>query len=158
VIKRIQTPVHLEFRIPAGRSMSRFSAAMAEGRIVGMRCPECKKVYVPPRGACPPCGATLDGEVPVKDTGTLTTFCIVNVPFEGQTMKLPYVYGAVVLDGADLPLLHLIDVPAAEARMGMRVKACWAPPGERKPSLEAIQWFTSSGEPDASYDSYKEHL
>ena len=73
-------------------------------------------------------------------------------------MKLPYVYGSILLDGADLPLLHLIQVPAEEVRMGMRVKAEWLPPVERKPTLEAIRWFVPAGEPDAPYDSYKEHL
>jgi uncharacterized OB-fold protein len=111
---------------------------------------------VPPRGACPTCGVS-DGEaVEVKDTGTVTTFCIVNVPFEGQTMKLPYVYASVVLDGADIPLLHLVEVPAAEARMGLRVRADWA--AERKASTESIRCFVPSGEPDAAFESYAEHL
>jgi uncharacterized OB-fold protein len=104
------------------------------------------------------CGVPWAEEVEVSDSGTLTTFCIVNVPFEGQTMKLPYVYGSILLDGAGLPLLHLIQAPADEVRMGMRVKAEWVPPAERKPTLESIRWFVPTGEPDAAFDSYKEHL
>jgi hypothetical protein len=42
--------------------------------------------------------------------------------------------------------------------MGMRVKAEWAPPGERRPTLESIRWFSPSGEPDAPFESYQEHL
>jgi uncharacterized OB-fold protein len=157
-VRKIKAPVRLEFTVPAGQTLSRFLAGVIEGRLLGRRCPSCQKVYVPPKGACPTCGVPCRDEVPVADSGTVTTFCIVNVPFEGQTMKLPYVYGAILLDGADLPLLHLIQVPAEEARMGMRVKAEWVPPGERKPSLEAIKWFVPTGEPDAAFDSYKEHL
>jgi hypothetical protein len=73
-------------------------------------------------------------------------------------MKLPYVYASILLDGADIPLLHLVDVPAAEARMGMRVKAEWAAPADRKPTLESIRWFVATGEPDAEFSAYKEHL
>jgi hypothetical protein len=42
--------------------------------------------------------------------------------------------------------------------MGLRVKAEWAPPEGRRPTLESIRWFSPTGEPDAAFDSYKEHL
>jgi uncharacterized OB-fold protein len=157
-IRRIKAPVRFEYTVQAGKTLSRFLAGLVEGRILGRRCPACQKVYVPPRGACPTCAVPPGDEVEVKDTGTVTTFCIVNVPFEGQTMKLPYVYAAVLLDGADIPMLHLVNAPADEARMGMRVRAEWAAPGQRKPTLESIQWFAPTGEPDAPFESYQEHL
>ena len=157
-IKRIKSPVHLQYTVSAGRSLSRFLAALTEARLIGGRCSSCRKVYIPLRSVCPTCAAPMSEEVNVVDTGTVTTFCIVNVPFEGQTMKLPYVYASVLLDGADLPILHLIQIPANEARMGLRVKAEWAPPEARRPTLESIRWFSPTGEPDAPFDSYKEHL
>ncbi len=157
-VRKIKSPVHLEYTVTPGLVLSRFLAGVVEGRLLGRRCPSCTKIYVPPKGACPTCGIPCVEEVAVSDGGTLTTFCIVNVPFEGQTMKLPYVYGSILLDRADLPLLHLIQAPADEVRMGMRVRAEWLPPAERKPTLEAIRWFVPTGEPDAPYDSYKDHL
>src|SRR5262245_35277399 len=114
-VTRIKSPVHLEYTVSAGRAHSRFLAALTEARLIGGRCSACHKVYVPLRSVCPTCAAPMSEELAVADTGTVTTFCIVNVPFEGQTMKLPYVYASVVLDGADLPILHLIQIPAAEA-------------------------------------------
>jgi len=157
-IKKIKAPVRMTFEVTAGKALSRFLAGLVEGRIVGQRCPSCKKVYVPPKGACPTCGVWMEEQVAVADTGTVTTFCIVRVPFEGQTMKLPYVYASILLDGADLPILHLVDVPANEARMGLRVKASWLAPSDRKPTMEAIRCFEPTGEKDAPFDSYKEHL
>src|SRR5689334_11676228 len=158
-VRRIEAPVRLEYTVEAGRSLTRFLSALIEGRILGRRCPACTKVYVPARSSCPTCGVTMHEDVTLAETGTITTFCIVNVPFEGQTMKLPYVYASILLDGADIPLLHLIQgIPAAEVRMGLRVKAEWAPPGERKATLEAIRWFVPTGEPDAPFEAYKEHL
>ncbi len=157
-IKRIKAPVHFDYTVSAGQTLSRFLVGLMEGRLIGRRCPGCKKVYIPPRGACPTCSLPAGDEVTVADTGTVTTFCVVNVPFEGQTMKLPYVYASILLDGSDIPLLHLINAPADQARMGMRVKAEWLPPAERTPSLMNIRWFVPTDEPDASFDSYKEHL
>ncbi len=93
----------------------------------------------------------------MADRGTLTTFCVVNVPVEGRTMKLPYVYGSVLLDGADIPFAHLIEgLPAAEVRMGLRVRAEWAP--LLLPTMETILRFLPTGEPDAPFASYQEHL
>jgi uncharacterized OB-fold protein len=157
-IQRVKAPVRLEYTVSAGRALSRFLAALTEARIIGGRCSSCHKVYVPLRSVCPTCAAPMSEELAVADTGTVTTFCIVNVPFEGQTMKLPYVYASVVLDGADLPILHLIQIPAEEARMGLRVKAEWVPREELRPTLESIRWFVPTGEPDALFDAYKEHL
>ena len=156
-LKGMKSPVRLEFEISAGRMMSTFLAGVVEGRLMGRRCTDCHQVYVPPRSACPTCGVMLGDEVQVADTGTVTMYCIVNVPFEGQTMKLPYVYASILLDGAGLPILHLIQIPAAEMRAGLRVKAEWVPPEERKPTLESIRWFAPNGEPDAPFESYKEH-
>ena len=157
-VRRIKAPVRFEYTVGAGQTLSRFLAGLVEGRLLGRRCPGCRKVYIPPRGACPTCALPMGEEVPVSDAGTVTTFCVVNVPFEGQTMKLPYVYASILLDGADIPMLHLVNAPAAEARMGMRVKAEWVLPGERKPTLESIKWFASTGEADATFESYQEHL
>lgn len=159
IIKRIVTPVRLEFQVRAGRELARFLAGMAEGRLIGRRCPSCRKVYVPPRGSCPMCAVATAEDVPVKDTGTVTTFCIVNVPYEGQVMKLPYVYASILLDGADIPFAHLVQgIEVADARMGLRVKAEWVPDAERGPSMESIVCFRPNGEPDAPFDSYKDHL
>ena len=158
-VRGIKAPVRLDYTVTAGQTLSRFLAGVVEGRLIGRRCPSCTKVYIPPKGACPTCAIPCTEDVQVQETGTVTTFCIVNVPFEGQTMKLPYTYGAVLLDGADLPILHLITgLPADQVRMGLRVKAEWMPPGEREPTLGAIRWFVPTGEPDAAFDTYKEHL
>ena len=157
-VRRIKTPVRLDYTVTAGPTLSRFLAGLVEGRLLGRGCPGCRKIYLPPRGACPTCALPMGDEVVVSDRGTVTTFCIVNVPFEGQTMRLPYVYASVLLDGADIPMLHLVNAPANEARMGMRVQAEWVPAAERRPTLESIRWFSPTAEPDAPFESYQEHL
>ena len=155
----IKTPIRLQYTYAAGRAPARFLRAIAEGRIVGQRCPVCAKVYVPPRGSCPTCGVATEEEVAVADTGTVTTFCIVNIPFAGATVKPPYVSASILLDGADIPMFHLIqDVDASEVRMGMRVRAVWAPADEIGATMQSIRYFQPTGEPDAPFESYREHL
>ena len=153
------TPVSLDYLYAASPEESAFYRGLNEGRIVGQRCPTCQKVYVPPRSACPADGTPTAEEVEVAQTGTITTFCIVNVPFLGQKITPPYVSAYVLLDGADIAVLHLIlGVPAAEVRMGMRVKAVWKPQEEWTYSLENIDHFEPTGDPDADYETYRHHL
>ena len=155
----IQTPIRLDYTYAAGAATTRFLRAVTERRIVGQRCPKCEKVYVPPRGACPTCGVATKEEVELLDKGTITTFCVVNLPFYGQEIKPPYVCASILLDGADIALFHLIqEIPAADVRMGMRVEAVWDDADKLEPTLESIKHFRPTGEADAEYDSYKEHL
>ena len=152
-------PIRLEYTVTAGKHYSRYLRNLAQKRIVGARCSKCAKVYVPPRGACPTCGVPTVDEVPVKDQGTVTTFCVVNIPFANMPFDPPYVAAAVVLDGADIPIFHLIrGVAPDDVHMGQRVRAVWVPDAELAPTVESIRWFEPSGEPDADYDSYKEHV
>lgn len=148
-VTTLTSPVRLEYTYTPGRAASRFLRAIAEGRIIGQRCPGCAKVYVPPRGSCPRCGVATVEEVELADTGTVTTFCVVNLPFAGQAVSPPYVCASVLLDGADTPIFHLVqEVPVEAVRMGMRVRAVWAPAEARPPTLESIRYFRPTGEPD----------
>ncbi len=155
----VVVPVSLDYNYAASPEESLFYRGLNEGRIMGQRCPTCEKVYIPPRSACPADGTPTAEEIELSQTGTVTTFCIVNVPFLGQKITPPYVSAYVLLDGADIAVLHLIlGVPADEVRMGMRVKAVWKPRDEWTFSLENIDHFAPTGDPDADYDTYKHHL
>ncbi len=155
----ILTPVVLDYLYAASPEESAFYRGLAEGRIIAQRCPVCHKVYVPPRSACPVDGVATTEEVELPHVGTVTTFCIVNVPFLGQRITPPYVSAYVLLDGADIAFLHLIlDVPADEVRMGMRVEAVWKPRDEWGTTIENISHFRPTGEPDADFETYQQHL
>jgi uncharacterized OB-fold protein len=158
-VRVVGMPVRLEYTVTAGRHYSRYLRALAAKRIIGARCNECRKVYVPLRGACPTCGILLAEEVTVQDRGTITTFCVVNIPFGNMPFDPPYVAAAVLLDGADVPIFHLVrGVAPDEVRMGQRVRAVWVPNAELAPTVESIRWFEPNGEPDAPYERYREHL
>jgi uncharacterized OB-fold protein len=155
----VVTPVKLHYLHSVSPEESRYLLALDQGRFVGQRCPSCTKVYLPPRGACPTCGVPTTTEVELPDVGTVTTFCVVNVPFLGQRIKPPYVAAYILLDGADIAFLHLVlGCDAADVRMGMRVAAVWRPREQWNSTLANVDHFAPSGEPDAPYESYARHL
>jgi uncharacterized protein len=155
----IVTPIRLHYVHSASVEESRYLRGLAEGKVIGQRCPACGKVYVPPRGACPVDGVPTTTDVELPDVGTVTTFCVVNVPFQGQRVPSPYVAASVLLDGADIAFQHLIlGCEPAEVRMGLRVRAVWKPRDQWGTTSENIDHFQPTGEPDAPYDSYAHHL
>jgi len=145
------TPVRLHYMHTASPGETAYLRGLAEHRLLGQRCGVCGQVYVPPRGTCPADGVPTSEEVELPESGTVTTFCIVNVGYPGQKdqgFTPPYVAAAVLLDGADIAFQHLVlGCDPAEVRMGMRVRAVWGEPG-------SISHFTPTGEPDAEYESY----
>ena len=50
------------------------------------------------------------------------------------------------------------NLPADRVRMGLRVAAVWRDRQEWTTSPENIAHFRPTGEPDAPYDSFKDHL
>lgn len=153
------SPISLRVDHSASSQETEYLLALKEGRLVGQRCPVCEKVYIPPRGACPVDGVPTVESVELPDRGIVTTFCIVNVPFAGQKIQPPYVAAYILLEGADIAFLHLIlECDAADVRMGMRVEAKWKPREEWTTGLQNIEYFRPTDEPDADYESFKEHL
>ena len=141
-------PVRLHYMHTASPGESAYLRGLAQGRLLGQRCGVCGQVYVPPRGTCPADGVPTSEEVELPESGTVTTFCIVNVGYPGQRVTPPYVAAAVLLDGADIAFQHLVlGCEPSEVRMGMRVRAVW---GES----ENISHFEPTGEPDALYETY----
>lgn len=156
-VTAFEAPVQLDFRVPAGNITGSFLRRVMDGELVGRRCPACEKVYFPPRGSCPTCAVPTDAEVTVGPSATVTTFSVVRIPFEGQLLQPPYACAHLILDGADSPLLHIIgECDVDDVRMGMRVEPVWT--DEIMPSLERIRYFRPNGEPDAAYETYREHV
>ena len=158
-VSMIVTPISLTIQHTASHEESTYLRAIAEGKLLGAKTGENSKVYFPPHGADPATGLPTTEFVELPDKGTVTTFAIINIPFQGQRIKPPYVAAYVLLDGADIPFLHLVaDIDAHKVRMGMRVEAVWKPRDEWGFGIDNIEYFRPTGEPDADYDTYKHHL
>jgi uncharacterized OB-fold protein len=158
-VRGIRTPARLEYTFTAAEATSRFLRGIKAKRILGERCPVCRKVYVPPRGSCPTDGVPTAEQVELPHTGVVTTFCVVNVQFYGQEIEVPYVCATILLDGADIGLFGLIqEIPFDQVRMGLRVEAVWVDDRELTHSLASIRYWKPTGEPDAPYESYREHV
>ncbi|MDZ4828497.1 MAG: OB-fold domain-containing protein [Actinomycetota bacterium] len=164
----------VEYKLPAPSLLSIESAKqLAAGRVVGHKCPECGKVYVPARGYCPLCviETTAAHEVEVQPRGIVTTFSVITpLQYQGQEEHDDYAQATILLAGTDstISMQRLDGIPIDDVRTGMRVEAVWLPESERSASPEgaargfglgrAITGWKLTGEPDAPVEEYGEHI
>lgn len=125
----------------AGDTASKFLISLRDDKkIIGMKCSQCSKVYIPPRKVCPTCFIDNTEWVEVSDEGTVISFTVARRQLASIPKKVPVIYAIIMLDGADTGVLHFIDNIQPDAvKIGMRVKAVFA--DERKGRIRDIAYF-----------------
>jgi len=134
--------IRLPYRYTTGDQTKAFLLALAERRILGSRCEECRLTLVPARPFCPICAGRTGALVEVSDAGTLER-ATVRIRDEG-----PVTFGLIRLDGADTAFLHRLEVAPERLRSGLRVVARWDP--DPAPEITAISCFVEPGASEAS--------
>jgi len=123
---------NIPYKHSAGKHASKFFNALKEKKILGVKCPKCNRVLVPPRAFCERCFVECNDWVELKDEGVVETLSVTYVKFTGLPDP-PYAVGVVKLDGADtgfLAYLGGIDLKDwkkvhEKFKPGTRVKAVW---------------------------------
>ncbi len=157
-VMSVTTPLRLEYDFRAGKAQSVFLRGLAEKKILGAKAVGGDMVYVPPRGADPRNAELTPDFVELSDTGTVVTYSIVRVPSENIPFELPYVCVNVLLDGSHVPFFHILqNCPLGEERIGMRVKAKWAPDDQLTTSVASIEYFEPLDEPDVPFEKIMEY-
>ncbi len=133
------------FKYSVGVPGSRFLIELRDHkRFMGIRCPGCKKVYIPPRSVCGPCHRATEEYVEVGPAGTLVAFTILRFAFinpeTGLKKPVPYGYGFIKLDGADTNLQHFVRLDDKRPlKIGMRLVPVFEK--KREGSLKDITHF-----------------
>jgi hypothetical protein len=114
---------NFDYQYIAGETASRFFAELRDHRrIVGRRCPSCRRLLVPARSYCDACYVETRDWEEVGLAGTIEAFAIIQTQFPGLPPP-PLAIGFVTLDGADSAILNFIrgvdlsDVDAAGERL-----------------------------------------
>jgi len=118
--------IRLSYTWHVGKVGSRFYQAIRDHcQIMGTRCPQCERVYVPPRETCPRCFVDAGEWVEVGDAGTLLTYTVTRYSVPGiQPQEPPFALGVIQLDGASTGLVHLLgEIDPHDITIGMRMKA-----------------------------------
>jgi len=150
----------ITYTTPIPDSVIRSTAAIAQGKFLGLRCPVCGRTYTGGRGYCPIDAVAMGAqdEVELPHRGVVTNFTIVfPVQYPGQTETDLFSRVHILLDGTDVVLgfQELIDVPNDDIRIGMRVEAIWASEAEMEDDdgsdmrrIQGLAGWMPTGEPD----------
>ena len=133
-----------------GTAISRYLTGLRDGKIIGVRIGD-GRVMVPPTEYDPETGAALDEYVEVGPAGTVVSWTWVREPRDGKHhLTKPFAFALVRPDGADIPMVHVVDVASAdEMAVGMRVMPRWAP--ERVGYVTDLNaWIPAGDEADGS--------
>ena len=146
--------VKSEYNWDAGIAMGRYLDGLKQGKILGIRCPECSRTLVPPRAFCELCFRPLDDWVELSDTGRINTYSVSFVNWDASRRSTPEVPAVVEIDGASpgMGILHLIgevgealDEITSRLKPGTPVQAVWKPAEEREGAITDIRYFRPIG-------------
>ena len=137
----LRAPLIIEypFTRTVGPVQSAFLTGLREGVILGITRSD-GTVMVPPVEYDPDTAEELTELVEVAETGTVTTWAWEPEPDERQPLDRPFAWALVKLDGADTPMLHVVDAGSPDAiETGTRVRIRWA--DEREGAITDIACF-----------------
>lgn len=146
----LSAPLRLSFDYTrsTGPVLGQFFTALRERRIVGVRGSD-GRVYAPPAEYDPVSYEQLTEIVPVTSVGTVVSWAWQPEPLAGQPLDRPFAWALIKLDGADVPLLHAVDVGAsgpASISTGARVHVHWA--DEPVGAITDIAYFALGDTPE----------
>jgi hypothetical protein len=106
----------------------KFLEALKDKKIIGLKCPGCGLVYVPPKPYCR-CLSIPDEWVEVKDTAVITTYTFTGSWSFGGRLEgtgAPLVIAGVMYDGSDTQTLAILDgVDPDDVAVGKRTRVKW---------------------------------
>ncbi|MBD3253830.1 MAG: DNA-binding protein [Candidatus Lokiarchaeota archaeon] len=122
---RIKVP----YKHTAGAYVEKFMTDIGkENKIMGVKCPKCNKVFVPPKMVCFECFEKMEEWVEVGNQGTIKGFTVITHNTEVMPLDPPFAYGIIRLDGADTDFIHLINEgDPSKIEVGQRVEAVFKP-------------------------------
>lgn len=161
--------ISLVYEEPLNASRERYAQGLLAGKFIGQKSPKSGKVFVPSSGYDPleRVLMTEKDDVELVHTGTVVGYTVITpVQYYGQKETEPYIRASVLLDGADTPLgqQDIRDIPVAEFRVGLRVRAQFRPPSERNVDELTNRWagtgscierWVPTGEPDVPAEQLK---
>ena len=133
-------PIPINYHWSVGLFMDRFYEGLINQKIMGIKCPKCGKVYVPPRAVCGPCWQKLSDWKEISDQGVVENFTVAHVDIREKDLKEPRIIGLIRLEGADTCMPGEIKgVAPDKMKTGLKVKAVWA--DERKGRVKDISHY-----------------
>jgi uncharacterized protein len=118
-------------------TVKEYLTALAQNKLLGLKCQDCGFVTTPPRLACRKCGGQKNEIVELSGKGKIVTFTAVHIAAEKQRGKTPFLVIMVELDEGPWIMGNISGVDSAAPTLdliGKRVVMQNPPfPADQKP-------------------------
>ncbi|MBD3196314.1 MAG: nucleic acid-binding protein [Candidatus Lokiarchaeota archaeon] len=107
-------------------------------------CPDCEKIFFPPRLYCEDCFVEIPGEnwIEVPATGTVRLFTTATINAHGKKMETSKTIGLIDIDKTDGAMLGIIKSSEMDKDLlGLKVKAILRPREQREGTIKDILYF-----------------
>lgn len=150
VVRESVFNLQFPFTRSLGSTLSTFFSALAQGQIIGVRTGG--RVIAPPLEYDPDTAADSGTDyVKVGPKGTVSTWTWVPEPTHLHTLDHAFAFAFITLDGADTPMIHVVDAGSESAMVpGMRVEAQFKPAEECVGRIDDIVAFVPAADPSPS--------
>ncbi len=129
--RELGIPMDATFRWSVGACMETFIGGLGKRKLLGIRCPRCDRVFVPPRMICERCFAETEEWVevgPMASTVACTTAFVRVDAKAGGLLELdrPEILALIKPDGADSAFVHRVfEILPEDMREDIRLEAMW---------------------------------
>jgi len=142
--------MELTWKVHPSDIMNRFFELLQkEKRLYGIRCPDCRRVYLPPRLVCGNCWTEMNEWVALENKGkilarTTCYYTLINND-TGIRRPTPFVLALIRLNGADTTFNHFVETDDPSlVRLGKEVEIVFV--DELKGDMSDIRFFRLSGQ------------
>jgi len=120
----INSVMTMQCQWSVGKTVDKFLESLSGGKITGVKCAGCGKVYVPPQQVCGNCFKVMEEWVELSGEGEVVNYTVAHVDVRNEPLESPKVIGMIKLDGADTTLFGVIKgTETGPGLIGKRVKA-----------------------------------
>lgn len=100
-------------------SVKEYLTALAENKLLGLKCQDCGFMTSPPRFACRKCGGQDMEIADLSGKGKIVTFTVVQIPSEIRRGLQPYLVVMVELDEGPWIMGNIDGIKPADATLGL---------------------------------------
>ena len=133
-----------DYLYPSGVAGDKFFKHLKKkNTFLATKCPECGKVFFPPRLFCEDCFCEIPekGWLEVPSSGTIRLWTIATLDAHGNKLEEPKVVGLIDIDKTDSAMLGIIKIKKEKDLCGVKVKAVLRPKNKREGTLKDILYF-----------------
>ena len=140
-LTQLKGGIPLEYHYTAGPGLDPFLSGLKDGKLIGSICPTCEETYFPSRLFCEICFSEHTESEEIKNQGEVESYTTVFEDLNGNPISNPETFAMIRFPKIKGGLVHRLRVPKNKLDIGVKVKAIFAQPKDRKGKITDIVGF-----------------